>query len=44
VFGGFAWDGNKKKKDHGEKRVLKKTPPNANISWDEWREQPDVFA
>ena len=44
LFGGFAWDGNMKKKGDGEKRVLKKFPPTANISWEEWRKQPGVFA
>jgi hypothetical protein len=43
LFGGFAWDGNKKQKDNGAKRVLKKFPPTANISWEEWRSDPNVF-
>jgi hypothetical protein len=44
LFGGFAWDGNKKKQGDGEKRVLIKFPPAPNISWEEWRKQPSVFA
>jgi hypothetical protein len=43
LFGGFAWDGNKKKKGDGEKRVLMNFPPAPNISWQDWRKQPDVF-
>lgn len=44
LFGGFAWDRNGKDKQGGAKRILKKVPPAAEISWEEWRQQPDVFA
>lgn len=43
LFGSFAWDNNKKDKDGGAKRVLKKFPPQAAITWDEWRQHPDVL-
>jgi hypothetical protein len=44
VAGQPAWDGNLKLKGRGEKRILSKFPPKADISWKEWKERSDVFA
>lgn len=41
--GGTAWNNNKKAKERGEKRILKKFPTDPKITWDEWRENPHVF-
>jgi hypothetical protein len=38
-----AWDENKRLKGQGEKRILGAFPPNAGISWDDWRARPGVF-
>lgn len=38
-----AWDENKRLKEEGEKRILAEFPPNAGISWDDWRRRPGVF-
>lgn len=44
--GQSAWDDNKKLKDGGEKRVLKKFPGDDQrlISWADWKMRPGVFA
>jgi hypothetical protein len=42
--GGQAWDQNKRLKAEGEKRILRKYPPNAGISWEEWKKRPGVFS
>jgi hypothetical protein len=43
VAGRQAWDENKSLKAKGEKRILKEYPPNAGISWEEWKKRPGVF-
>ncbi|WP_316171111.1 DUF1353 domain-containing protein [Bradyrhizobium sp. SZCCHNRI1058] len=42
--GQSAWDKNAALKQQGEKRILKKYPPNARVSWADWKRQPEVFA
>jgi Protein of unknown function (DUF1353) len=44
VFGGEYWDETAKSKATGEKRVLKRFPDRADVTWEEWRKKPDVFA
>lgn len=43
AFGGSAWDKNHKLRENGEKRILKKFPPDLEITWDEWKQDPSVF-
>jgi hypothetical protein len=43
LVGGFAWKKNARAKEIGERRILSKFPADANVSWDEWRANPDVF-
>ena len=43
LFGQSAWDQNSKLKKSGEKRFLKEFPPNALVSWDEWRKDSGHF-
>lgn len=43
LLGQSAWDNNRKLKESGERRVLKKFPADFTISWAEWKSQPDVF-
>jgi hypothetical protein len=38
-----AWDQNRKLKADGEKRILSKYPPTADVTWEEWKKHPDVF-
>jgi hypothetical protein len=38
-----AWTENANRRARGEKRILKKFPPNAKISWAEWKMESDVF-
>ena len=42
--GQSAWDANAHLKSLGEKRLLKKYPPDPVTTWEEWKRQPDVFA
>ena len=42
MFGQQAWNQNKRLKELGEKRLLKKFPPNAAIKWADWKSQ-DVY-
>jgi hypothetical protein len=44
TFGGHAWATNKRLREAGEKRVLKRLPDDPRMTWKEWRMQPDVFA
>lgn len=44
VFGGIAWAANKRCREAGERRILKRLPADPRITWEEWRLQPDVFA
>lgn len=41
--GGFAWESNKKLKDAGEKRILKRFPTDPTNRWAEWKMLPDVY-
>jgi hypothetical protein len=43
LFGLFAWHNNNKAKQSGEKRVLKRFPPDFKTSWKVWKCEPDVF-
>lgn len=40
---GGAWEENKQKKKAGEKRLLRKFPPNLLTKWVDWKKQPGVF-
>lgn len=44
VFGGSGWSRYAKDKAEGRKWVIAKFPDDPRITWDEWRERPDVFA
>ena len=44
LAGGTSWDANAKAKAIGERRVLKKYPPDVLTTWTIWKQQPDVFA
>jgi hypothetical protein len=39
-----AWNENKRLKAEGEKRILREYPPNAGITWEEWKKRPGVFS
>ena len=41
--GQSAWENNARLKAAGEKRILKRFPPDPLISWSDWGSQPDVF-
>jgi hypothetical protein len=41
--GGYAWKNNQEAIKNGEKRMLKKFPQDPRITWEEWKERPDVF-
>jgi Protein of unknown function (DUF1353) len=43
LFGSFAWRSNRKAKERGERRALKRFPSNLKITWKVWKQQPDVF-
>lgn len=42
-FGSSAWEGNKKLKAAGEKRLLKVLPTDYTTSWSDWKKLPGVF-
>jgi hypothetical protein len=42
-FGQGSWDENAKLRGQGEKRILKIFPPNAGVSWNDWKKRADVF-
>ena len=42
-LGGRAWNTNARLRQNGEKRILREYPPNARITWQEWKKRPDVF-
>jgi hypothetical protein len=42
--GQSAWDQNRRLKAGGEKRILKEYPTTAGVSWEEWKNRPDVFS
>jgi hypothetical protein len=44
MFGGAAWEKNTKLKDMGEKRFLKKIPEDPQMTWDEWKNEKDIFS
>jgi hypothetical protein len=44
LFGGGAWSSNASAKKAGEKRVLKRFPTDAKVSWAQWKNEPGVFA
>lgn len=44
VAGRSAWNENARLKRAGERRILKLVPPDARVSWAEWRKRPGVFA
>ena len=41
--GGSSWRNNKKLRASGEKRVLKKFPNSAAVTWDQWKKMDSVF-
>lgn len=43
-FGHGAWEGNAERKAAGERRLLKKFPPDMKATWPWWKEQPNVLA
>lgn len=42
-FGKLAWKRNKSIREKGERRLLVRTPPNAQISWKDWKSDPNNF-
>jgi hypothetical protein len=43
LAGQSAWDQNAADKSRGERRILKRYPPDPRITWAEWKKRPDVF-
>jgi len=43
LLGQSSWDRNRKLKNDGERRILKRLPADFTTSWVEWKSQPDVF-
>lgn len=43
LLGQSAWDQNRKLRDSGERRILKRFPSDFTTSWAEWKSEPDVF-
>lgn len=43
VVGELAWRNNTAAKARGERRILKKFPPDLLTSWPDWKKQPDIF-
>lgn len=41
--GGLSWAANAKLRESGEKRVIKKFPADALVSWSDWKKDPTVF-
>ncbi|AEH85025.1 MULTISPECIES: DUF1353 domain-containing protein [Mesorhizobium] len=41
--GGRAWDANATMRDAGERRVLCKYPSDVATTWNQWKQQPNVF-
>ena len=44
LFGGAAWNTNRKHRDNGELRVLKDFPNDPTVRWDDWKKKPEVFS
>lgn len=42
-FGGNAWATNADLRNKGERRVLRRLPEKATITWNEWKNTPGVF-
>lgn len=42
-FGGWSWEHNRKLKNSGERRLLVRTPESPNVSWEEWKSNPENF-
>lgn len=42
-LGQSAWDKNKRLKEAGERRILKRFPDDFTVSWSDWKMRPDVF-
>ncbi|MGO8653892.1 DUF1353 domain-containing protein [Rhizobium ruizarguesonis] len=42
-FGHGAWEQNAHRKTGGEKRLLRRFPPDMTTTWETWRKQPNVF-
>lgn len=43
LLGSSAWEANAKLRESGEKRVLKVFPSQPEITWAEWKNQPNIF-
>ncbi|MBI3775330.1 MAG: DUF1353 domain-containing protein [Gammaproteobacteria bacterium] len=43
VGGQFAWNENARLKLAGERRILKRLPDDPTVSWEIWKQQPNVF-
>jgi hypothetical protein len=43
VGGGSAWEANRKAREAGEKRILRKFPEDPTTRWEDWKRLPDVF-
>lgn len=44
ILGKTAWSNNRKAKANGESRILKKFPPDAKTTWEQWKHRNDVFS
>ncbi|MCY1346763.1 hypothetical protein D9M69_328570 [compost metagenome] len=42
-FGSGAWKKNATLKRNGERRIIKKLPPTANIKWTDWKLNMDIY-
>ncbi|MBS0153727.1 MAG: DUF1353 domain-containing protein [Nitrospira sp.] len=43
VAGKTAWNGNAEKKAQGEQRILTRFPQDPRITWEDWKQRPEVF-
>jgi hypothetical protein len=43
IGGGAAWQENSDRKKHGEHRIIKRFPDDPRITWNKWKNEPDVF-
>lgn len=43
LFGNSAWRNNAALKAEGEKRLIRKFPDNARVTWSEWKRRSDVY-
>ncbi len=44
LLGNSAWKENRRLREAGEKRILKKFPTDSTITWSQWKKTPGVFA